>query len=133
MTLATMPRPGRRVVGLYAILITANLAVWGWALAIFHGHAVLLGTAFLAYGLGLRHAVDADHIAAIDNVVRKLMHDGQRPIAVGFFFALGHSSVVIVAATAIAVGAATLRQRSPGLIEAGGAFGTAVSAAFLLA
>src|SRR5713101_3278892 len=120
MTLATMPRPGRRVVGLYAILITANLAVWGWAVAIFHGHAVLLATALLAYGFGLRHAVDADHIAAIDNVTRKLMHDGQRPIGVGLFFALGHSTVVIVAATAIAATASTLQSRFPGLVESSG-------------
>ena len=69
MMLAAVPL-GRRVVSLYVILIIANLAVWGWALALFHGHAVLLGTALLAYGFGLRHAVDADHIAAIDNVTR---------------------------------------------------------------
>ena len=69
---------------------------------VFLGHAVLLGTALLAYGLGLRHAVDADHITAIDNVTRKLMQEGKRPIGAGFFFALGHSSVVIVAATATA-------------------------------
>jgi nickel/cobalt transporter (NiCoT) family protein len=93
----------------------------------------LLGTALLAYGFGLRHAVDADHIAAIDNVTRKLMQDGQRPVAVGFFFALGHSSIVLVAATAIAAGATTLQHRYPGLVDAGGAIGTAVSAAFLLA
>ena len=132
MMLAAMPL-GRRVVSLYVILIIANLAVWGWALAIFHGHAVLLGTAFLAYGFGLRHAVDADHIAAIDNVTRKLMHDGQRPIGVGFFFALGHSTVVIVAATAIAATASTLQSRFPGLVETSGVIGTAVSASFLLA
>jgi high-affinity nickel-transport protein len=132
MMLAVMPL-GRRIVALYVILIIANLAVWGWALAIFHGHAVLLGTAFLAYGFGLRHAVDADHIAAIDNVTRKLMHDGQRPIGAGFFFALGHSTVVIVAATAIAATASTLQSRFPGLDETGGAIGPAVSASFLLA
>ena len=132
MMLAASPL-GRRVVGLYTILIIANLAVWGWALAIFHGHAVLLATALLAYGFGLRHAVDADHIAAIDNVTRKLMHDGQRPIGVGFFFALGHSTVVLVAATAIAATAGTLHARFPGLVEMGGTIGTAVSASFLLA
>jgi high-affinity nickel-transport protein len=132
MTLAALPL-GRRVAGLCAILIIANLAVWGWALALFHGHAVLLATALLAYGFGLRHAVDADHIAAIDNVTRKLMHDGQRPIGVGGFFALGHSTVVIVAATAIAATAGTLQARFPGLVEMGGTIGTAVSASFLLA
>ncbi len=89
--------------------------------------------ALLAYGFGLRHAVDADHIAAIDNVTRKLMHQGQRPIAVGCFFALGHSSVVVVAATAIAVSATPLQRLYPGLADAGGAVGTALSAAFLCA
>jgi len=132
MMLAAVPL-GRRVIGLYVILIIANLTVWGWALGLFHGHAVLLATALLAYGFGLRHAVDADHIAAIDNVTRKLMHDGQRPIGVGFFFALGHSTVVIVAATAIATTAGALQSRFPGLVETGGTIGTAVSASFLLA
>ncbi len=89
--------------------------------------------ALLAYGFGLRHAVDADHIAAIDNVTRKLLHQGQRPIAVGCFFALGHSSVVVVAATAIAVSATPLQRLYPGLVDAGGAVGTAFSAAFLCA
>ena len=123
----------RRVGALYAGLIGANALAWGWAVAAFHGHPALLGTALLAYGFGLRHAVDADHIAAIDNVTRKLMQDGQRPVAVGFFFALGHSSIVLVAATVIAASAATLQHRYPGLIDAGGTIGTAVSAAFLLA
>jgi high-affinity nickel-transport protein len=121
------------VSALYAVLIAANLGAWGWALAAFHGYPALLGIALLAYGFGLRHAVDADHIAAIDNVTRKLMQEGKRPIAVGFFFALGHSSVVVAAATAIAASASTLQHRYPGLVEAGGAVGTAVSAAFLFA
>src|ERR1700680_898409 len=103
-----------KVIALYTILIAANLLAWGWALAAFHGSAVLLGTALLAYGFGLRHAVDADHIAAIDNVTRKLMQEGKRPIAVGFFFALGHSSVVLIASVAIAITASTLQNRLPG-------------------
>jgi len=123
----------RRVSAFYAGLIAANLFAWGWAVAAFYGHPMLLGTALLAYGFGLRHAVDADHIAAIDNVTRKLMQDGQRPIAVGFFFALGHSSIVLVAATAIAASATTLQHSYPGLVDAGGTIGTTVSAAFLLA
>jgi len=118
---------------LYAILIAANLAAWSWAGAAFGSDPVLLGTALLAYGLGLRHAVDADHIAAIDNVTRKLMQDGKRPIGVGFFFALGHSTVVLIAGTAIALTAASLQSRFPGAIEFGSALGTAISACFLLA
>ena len=61
-----------RVVAVYVVLAMGNVAAWAWAVALFHNQPVLLGTAFLAYGLGLRHAVDADHIAAIDNVLRKL-------------------------------------------------------------
>src|SRR4029079_13152096 len=82
----------RPTVGLFALLIAANLGAWAWALIAFRHYPVLLGTSLLAYGLGLRHAIDADHIAAIDNVTRKLMHEGQRPITVGFFFSLGHST-----------------------------------------
>ncbi len=123
----------RRVSLLYAVLIAANLGAWGWALAAFHGYPALLGIALLAYGFGLRHAVDADHIAAIDNVTRKLMQEGKRPITVGFFFAMGHSSVVVAAATAIAASAATLQHRYPGLVETGGEIGTTVSVAFLFA
>jgi len=79
---------------LYVILAIANLAAWGWAFLAFRDYPVQLGTAFLAYTFGLRHAVDADHIAAIDNVTRKLMQEGKRPVSVGFFFSLGHSTIV---------------------------------------
>jgi len=120
-----------KVIALYAILVTANLLAWAWAFAAFHGNALLLGTALLAYGFGLRHAVDADHIAAIDNVTRKLMQEGKRPIGVGFFFALGHSTVVIIAVAVIAVTASTLQDRFPGLLAVGGVIGTTVSAGFL--
>ena len=120
-----------KVIALYAILATANLLAWAWAFAAFHGNALLLGTALLAYGFGLRHAVDADHIAAIDNVTRKLMQEGKRPIGVGFFFALGHSTVVIIAVAVIAVTASTLQDRFPGLLAVGGVIGTTVSAGFL--
>ncbi len=117
------------MIALYAILAAANLGAWAWAFIAFQGNAVLLGTALLAYSL--RHAVDADHIAAIDNVTRKLMQEGKRPIGVGFFFALGHSTVVIIAAFAIAVTASTLQDRFPALLAVGGVIGTMVSAGFL--
>src|SRR3954466_12730726 len=99
----------RRVTLLFAGLGVANVAVWAWALIAFRHYPVLLGTSLLAYGLGLRHAIDADHIAAIDNVTRKLMHQGQRPITVGFFFSLGHSTVVVLASLAIAATATALQ------------------------
>lgn len=122
-----------KAIALCGAVIAANLAAWGWAFAAFHFQAALLGTALLAYGLGLRHAVDADHIAAIDNVVRKLMQEGKRPTAVGFFFALGHSSVVVGAAAAIAASATGLQHRYPGLLDTASTIGTTVSATFLLA
>jgi high-affinity nickel-transport protein len=132
ITIATPPVPLRRAItGIYALLIPANIAAWAWALALFHDKPVLLGTALLAYSFGLRHAVDADHIAAIDNVTRKLMQDGQRPVAVGLFFALGHSTVVILAVAAVAVGSAALADSYQGWKDVGELVGTSVSALFL--
>src|SRR6516162_2950597 len=74
-----------KVIGIYILLVIANIAAWIWAIVAFYDFPVLLGTAALAYSFGLRHAFDADHIAAIDNVTRKLMQEGKRPVAVGFF------------------------------------------------
>ncbi|MBV8920568.1 HoxN/HupN/NixA family nickel/cobalt transporter [Bradyrhizobium sp.] len=122
----------RRMIVISALLIAANAGAWIWAIIAFGGQPSLIGTAFLAYTLGLRHAVDADHIAAIDNVVRKLMQEGQRPLSVGLFFALGHSTVVVLATIAIAATAAALQVRFGGFQKVGGMIGTAVSAAFLL-
>ncbi|AIO24158.1 MULTISPECIES: HoxN/HupN/NixA family nickel/cobalt transporter [Burkholderia] len=127
------PTPAlRRLLILYAGLIAANAAVWLWALAVLRDHPLLLGTAAIAYGLGLRHAVDADHIAAIDVATRKLMQDGQRPVSVGLFFSLGHSTIVIAATLGIALTAFALRDRFDAFREIGGTIGTAVSATFLL-
>src|SRR6202030_3974493 len=118
-----------RMYGIYSLLIGANAAAWLWALVEFADRPVLIGTALLAYVFGLRHAVDADHIAAIDNIVRKLMHDGKRPIGAGCFFSLGHSTVVILASLAIA---ATMQTRLAAFKAAGAVIGTSVSAVFLL-
>src|ERR1700731_2885997 len=122
---------GNKLIGIYGLLIAANVLAWVWALIAVRDYPVLVGTAFLAYAFGLRHAADADHIAAIDNVTRKLMQEGKRPIGVGFFFALGHSTVVIIAVAVIAVTASTLQARFPGLLAVGGVIGTTVSAGFL--
>jgi high-affinity nickel-transport protein len=120
-----------RIIGLLGALITLNLGVWCWALIAMRGQTALLGIALLAYGLGLRHAVDADHIAAIDNVTRKLMQEGTRPVSVGLFFAAGHSTIVVVVALAVATAASRLSQFM-GLREIGGIISTSVSALFLL-
>jgi nickel/cobalt transporter (NiCoT) family protein len=123
----------RRITAIYALLILANLTVWAWAVLVFRNHPVLLGTALLAYGFGLRHAADADHIAAIDNVTRKLMQDGKRPVGVGFFFAMGHSTVVILAVAGVAATATLLAGSLHQLKTVGGVIGAGVSALFLFA
>ncbi len=121
-----------RIQGLFAFLVAFNAAAWLWALAAFHHHPLLIGTAFLAYAFGLRHAVDADHIAAIDNVTRKLMQQGQRPLGVGLFFSLGHSTVVFALSLAVAFAAITLNGHFAAWAAWGGTLGTCISAAFLL-
>jgi high-affinity nickel-transport protein len=121
-----------KVYFLYAFLIGLNLAAWGLAFWLFASHPLLLGTALLAYTFGLRHAVDADHISAIDNVTRRLMQDRKRPVGVGFFFSLGHSTVVIALTLGIAVAASIVKDRLPALQRAGELIGTSVSATFLL-
>ncbi|RFB76281.1 HoxN/HupN/NixA family nickel/cobalt transporter [Methylovirgula sp. 4M-Z18] len=117
----------------YTFLIAANIAAWAWAWVAFSDHPALLGTALLAYTFGLRHAFDADHIAAIDNVVRKLMQEGKAPYSVGFFFSLGHSTIVVLASVAIAATAAALQGKFEQFHDIVGIIGTAVSALFLLA
>src|SRR6266436_3566004 len=122
-----------RIVGIYCLLFLFNAGSWIWAVMAFDGHPALLGTAFLAYSFGLRHAVDADHIAAIDNVTRKLMQTGKPPISIGLMFALGHSTIVVLASVGIAVTAMALEGRLAGLKEIGGLIGTIVSTLFLFA
>ena len=120
-----------KIIVLYGVLLVFNLAVWSWAIVAFHRYPVLLGTAFLAYSFGLRHAVDADHIAAIDNVTRKLMQEGKRPIAVGFMFSLGHSTIVVIGSIVIAATALALQHRIDAVRDIGGVIGTLVSTFFL--
>ncbi len=93
----------------------------------------LLGFGFLAYTLGLRHAFDADHIAAIDNTVRKMVQQKEDPTGLGFFFSLGHSSVVFILAIITALSMHWAQLHVPQLKEVGGLIGTAVSGSFLLA
>jgi nickel/cobalt transporter (NiCoT) family protein len=92
----------------------------------------LAGLATLAYTFGLRHAFDADHIAAIDNTTRKLLGDGKRPLATGFFFSLGHSTIVFSLTAGLAVAAKTVNSQVPGFQKYGGYIGTSVSGTFLI-
>ncbi len=122
-----------KVLGIYTLLIAFNGASWIYALVAFHNHPVLLGTALLAYSFGLRHAVDADHIAAIDTVTRKLMQEDKRPVAVGFYFSIGHSLVLFIGTLVIAITVMQIQDRFNTLNGLAGIVGTAVSGLFLLA
>lgn len=122
----------RRALGATGLtLLALHVVAWGWLLALLPGHPALLGLGALAYFLGLRHAFDADHIAAIDNVTRKLRQDGRQPVAVGLFFSLGHSAVVLLLSIAIAALARDTQALLRGAGEAGGWIGAIVSAGFL--
>ncbi|MBO9134473.1 HoxN/HupN/NixA family nickel/cobalt transporter (plasmid) [Rhizobium sp. B230/85] len=120
-----------RLVTIYTVLAVLNFGAWLWALVAFWDEPALLGVALVIYGLGLRHAIDADHIAAIDNVTRKLMQMKQRPVSVGFFFAIGHSTVVVLVAGAV-VAASSLLGGFQSLEGVGGTISTSISALFLL-
>ncbi len=122
-----------KIIAIYALLFAGNAVAWTWAALALSGRPAVLGTAFLAYVLGLRHAVDADHIAAIDNVVRKLMQEGKRPVSAGLFFSLGHSLVVTIAVAVIVGTAFALEGRLHPFKVIGSIIGTGASAFFLLA
>ena len=122
----------RRIRLVYLFLIGLNLAAWALALTVFHSYPAMLWWCCLAYSLGLQHAVDADHIAAIDNVTRKLMQENKRPVAVGFFFSLGHSTIVIFDVALGGAGTGYVKNHFPELQQIGGIIGTSVSAFFLL-
>src|SRR6185437_8650944 len=125
---------GRKVFGLYLVLIAFNIAAWIWALIAFKSNVVLLGAAILAYSFGLRHAFDPDHIAAIDTTTRKLMQRGAQPTTVGFHFSLGHSLAVFAFVGVIAAwGAWGSGSKEFDLINGtAGIASTLVSAAFLI-
>jgi high-affinity nickel-transport protein len=132
LRLMTTPSALRnRILRVYAFLFVFNLGAWGLALVASIQYPILLPTALLAYTFGLRHAVDADHIAAIDNTTRKLMQDGQRPVGVGLFFSLGHSTIVVALSVLIALSAGLVSD-IPAFQEIGGLIGTTVSATFLI-
>jgi nickel/cobalt transporter (NiCoT) family protein len=123
----------RRLSGL--AVAVAGLHVLGIGLVVLYGprYPVLGGLAVLAYSFGLRHAFDADHISAIDNTTRKLLADGGRPLGVGFFFSLGHSTIVLVLSVGLAVAAGAVHTALPTLQFYGGTIGAGISGLFLLA
>lgn len=116
---------------LLAVLIAFNTIAWAIALLAFGDFPVLLGTTLLAYSFGLRHAFDADHIVAIDNVTRKLMQNGQRPVSTGLFFSLGHSTIVVGLTLVIPFAADVLPRNIGALGTVGNIIGTLISSALL--
>jgi high-affinity nickel-transport protein len=121
-----------KIISIYFFLFAANIGGWLYAILTFHNDPVFLGTSLLAWGYGLRHAVDADHIAAIDNVTRKLMQQNKRPVTVGFFFSLGHSLVLVIGVAVIYYVKSNVNGDSfSEFNNESGIVGTAVSTAFL--
>lgn len=121
-----------RLAGFGAAVLVLHAAGWGVFLAYAASSPALAGLGTLAYTLGVRHAFDVDHIAAIDNTTRRLLRDGRRPVGVGFFFSLGHSSVVFGLTAALAVATATVTGALPSLQRYGGPIGLTVSGVVLL-
>src|SRR5436189_6299670 len=107
----------RRLAGFFGLVALLHVAGWGLLIAYAASHPAFLALGGLAYTFGLRHAFDADHLSAIDNTTRKLLQDGRRPVAVGFFFSLGHSTVVLLIAGAIGL---TVKWLIDGVVSDGG-------------
>ena len=120
-----------RLAGLYGFIGGLHLVGWGLYLHYAGLYPPLVGLGFVAYMFGLRHAFDADHIAAVDDTVRYMLQKGKQPLAVGFFFSLGHSTVVLVLAVAITYAATAVKREMPALQSIGGILGASVSGTFL--
>jgi high-affinity nickel-transport protein len=120
-----------RVAGLYGFIALLHVVGWGLFLYYASRYSSLVGLGAVAYLFGLRHAFDADHIAAVDDTVRFLLQENRRPLGVGFFFSLGHSTVVAGLAVVILFAAAAVKRDLPAMQNVGGLIGAGVSGAFL--
>ena len=120
-----------RIRGFYVVVALLHLTGWGLYLRYSGQYPPLAGLGFVAYLFGLRHAFDADHIAAIDDTVRFMLYRGKRSLGVGFFFSLGHSTVVLILAFALALASGAVTARLPQMRTAGGVIGVCVSGVFL--
>jgi high-affinity nickel-transport protein len=126
------PELRRKLFFIFLFLFLLHLFVWIGIFIFSSSYSFLFGYAALAYGLGLRHAVDADHIAAIDNTTRKLIQDQKQPVAVGLFFSLGHSTIVILLSFFIAISTVFVSRQLPQFQHIGAIIGTSLSSFFLL-
>lgn len=124
-----MPAPA---VAIIALLVLVNLIVWAVVAIILRYHPAFASTALLSYTLGLRHALDADHISAIDLMTRRLVATGSKPVTVGTWFSLGHSTIVVITCVVVAATSGALEKRFDGFREVGGIIGTSVSATVLI-
>lgn len=137
-TQALQARRGRsragwaHLAGLASGVLVLHVAGWGLFLYYVRNNPALAGLGTLAYTFGVRHAFDADHIAAIDNTTRKLLQDGKRSLGVGFFFSLGHSTIVFALAAGLAIATTKVNSQIPWFENYGGYVGTSVSGTFLL-
>ena len=129
---ALSPAEWARLGGFAGGVLFLHLLGFGLFLYYARHNPALAGLGSLAYTFGLRHAFDADHIAAIDNTTRKFLQDGKRSMGVGFFFSLGHSTIVFSLAAGLAIAAKTVNTRIPGFQNVGGYIGASVSGTFLL-
>src|SRR5271156_4400101 len=116
-----------RLGALYGFIAVLHLLGWGGYLFYARGYPALVGLGFVAYMFGLRHAFDADHIAAVDDTVRYMLQKGKKPLGTGFFFSLGHSTVVLVLAVGIAFAATAVKAKLPQLRSMGAIIGASVS------
>jgi high-affinity nickel-transport protein len=124
-------RDALQLATLYGAVASLHVLGWGLYLHFAAQYPALVGLGLVAYLFGLRHAFDADHIAAIDDTIRYLLQRGERPLSVGLFFSLGHSTIVLGLAIGIAFGAGTVKRVLPQLQNFGGLIGTSVSGLFL--
>ncbi|KAL8943485.1 MAG: hypothetical protein Q9216_001020 [Gyalolechia sp. 2 TL-2023] len=127
--LSKLPFPALAIIVGIALI---NVLVWIATGVVIHYHRDLAPTAIIAYSLGLRHALDADHIAIIDLVTRRLVATGQKPVAVGTFFSLGHSTIVIITSVVVAATAEAISSKFGTFGRVGGIIGTSVSAGVLI-
>ncbi len=125
------PAEWGRLGGMYGFVVLLHVLGWGLFVEVASKYPAFAGAGVLAYTFGLRHAFDADHISAIDDTTRFMLQKGKRPLGVGFFFSLGHSSVVFSLAFALAVAAKAVESRIPGWQHAGGTIGASISGLFL--
>ncbi|KAG8461567.1 hypothetical protein KFE25_001171 [Diacronema lutheri] len=126
---ASLRRKAGALVALLALGVAVALATLGMMSA---SYSPLLSPGLFAFSLGLRHAVDVDHIAAIDNVTRKLMSDEQQPLLVGFWFSLGHSTVVCLACVVLTSSSSAVVSAFPRFAAYSGVVGAAFSSVALI-